>query len=96
MPPFCRCRAIEYHSLAKPSVLFLFTVVGVIAPDQKRSADMSISVAVPVNKSARVRALKANHPYMTPEDIAATTGMRLDLVNAALSKGDCGRNRSPD
>lgn len=49
---------------------------------------MPISVAVPVNKSAQVRALKANHPYMTSEDIAATTGMRLDLVNAALSKGE--------
>lgn len=49
---------------------------------------MPISVAVPVNKSAQVRALKAKHPYMTPEDIAATTGTPLHLVNVALSKGE--------
>jgi hypothetical protein len=49
---------------------------------------MSISVAAPVNQSARVRALKQQHPYMSPEDIAATTGLRLANVRAALRKGE--------
>lgn len=49
---------------------------------------MPVSVAAPVNQSARVRALKAQHPYMTPEDIAATTGLHLANVTAALGKGE--------
>ena len=49
---------------------------------------MTLSVAAPVNQSARVRALKQQHPYMTPEDIAATTGLRLANVKAALGKGE--------
>lgn len=49
---------------------------------------MTLSVAAPMNQSARVRSLKEQHPYMTPEDIAATTGLRLANVKAALGKGE--------
>lgn len=49
---------------------------------------MPISVAAPVNQSARARTLKQQHPYLTPEDIAATTGLRLANVKAALGKGE--------
>lgn len=49
---------------------------------------MPISVAAPINQSARVRELKRQHTYMTPEDIAATTGLQLNQVKSALGKGE--------
>lgn len=49
---------------------------------------MAKSIAAPINQSARVRALKQRHPYMTPADIAATTGLPISHVKAALGKGE--------
>lgn len=43
-----------------------------------------MSIAVPINSSARARQLKALHPYLTPKDISETTGIPLARVKAAL------------
>jgi hypothetical protein len=45
-----------------------------------------MSIAIQPNQSARVRQLKADHPYLEPEDLARLTGADLSLVKAALSR----------
>jgi len=52
---------------------------------------MPISVAAPVNQSARLRELKKRHPYFTNQDLVTLTGIPLKNVNAALAKGEARR-----
>lgn len=48
---------------------------------------MPISIAAPVNQSARVRELRKQHPYFTDQDLVTLTGIPLKNVKAALGKG---------
>lgn len=43
-------------------------------------------IAIQPNRSEQVRQLAARHPYLTPDDIAATTGLTLKAVKAALER----------
>ena len=54
-------------------------------------------IAVQPNLSERVRQLAARHPYLTPDDLAATTGLKLKAVKAALARGrrDRPKSRAP-
>ncbi|MDB5539256.1 MAG: hypothetical protein JWQ89_983 [Devosia sp.] len=45
-----------------------------------------MTIAIQPNQSARIRQLKADHPYLEPQDIAQMTGADLGLVKAALSR----------
>ncbi|MDB5540498.1 MAG: hypothetical protein JWQ89_2225 [Devosia sp.] len=45
-----------------------------------------MTIAVQPNQSARIRQIKADHPYLEPKDIAQMTGADLSLVKAALSR----------
>jgi hypothetical protein len=45
-----------------------------------------MSIQVQPSQSDRVRALAAQHPYMTPHDIAALSDIPLKLVKAALTR----------
>ncbi len=45
-----------------------------------------MSIAVPVNHSARIRQLAQQHPYLSPADIAENTGLPLKHVKAALGR----------
>lgn len=45
-----------------------------------------MTIAIQPNQSARVRKLKADHPYLEPRDIAEMTGADLGLVKAALKR----------
>lgn len=45
-----------------------------------------MSIAVAPSKADRVRQLALQHPYLTPHDIAATTGIRLPEVKVALKR----------
>lgn len=45
-----------------------------------------MSIAVAPSKADRVRQLALQHPYLTHHDIAATTGIRLPEVKAALKR----------
>ncbi len=44
-------------------------------------------IAIQPNRSEQVRQLAARHPYLTPDDIAATTGLKVKAVKAALERG---------
>ena len=43
-------------------------------------------IAIQPNLSERVRQLAARHPDLTPADLAAATGLRLDTVKSALNR----------
>ncbi|MDB5538774.1 MAG: hypothetical protein JWQ89_501 [Devosia sp.] len=45
-----------------------------------------MTIAIQPNQSARIRQLKAEHPYLEPKDIAQMTGADIGLVRAALSR----------
>ena len=45
-----------------------------------------MSIAVPVNASARVRELKDKQPHLTPAELASITGVPLKNVKAALQR----------
>jgi hypothetical protein len=45
-----------------------------------------MSIQVRPSQSDRVRALAAQHRYMTPHNIAALSGIPLKLVKAALAR----------
>ena len=45
-----------------------------------------MTIAIQPNQSARIRNLKAEHPYLEPKDIAVMTGTDLSLVKAALGR----------
>lgn len=47
-----------------------------------------MSIAAPVNESARIRELKRRYPFFTHQDLAALTGIALKNVRAALEKGE--------
>lgn len=56
-----------------------------------------MSISAPINQAARARALKRQHPYLSPADIAGLTGWPLANVKAALkAKGrDTPKSRRP-
>ena len=45
-----------------------------------------MNIAIKPSKATKVRALKEAHPYLTAQDIAATTGINLREVNGALKR----------
>jgi hypothetical protein len=45
-----------------------------------------MSIQVQPSHADHIRALAAQHPYMTPHDIAALSGVPLKLVKAALAR----------
>ena len=45
-----------------------------------------MSIAVPVNASARVRELRDRQPHLTPAELASITGVPLKNVKAALQR----------
>lgn len=45
-----------------------------------------MTIAIQTSKADRVRLLAQRHPYLTPRDITATTGIPLDEVRAALKR----------
>lgn len=49
---------------------------------------MTVSVAAPVNQSARIREMNRRYPFFTAQDLATLTGMSLKNVRAALEKGE--------
>lgn len=53
-----------------------------------------MSIAIPINSAARARQLKAQHSYLTPKDIAETTGIPLKNVKAALKAKSGGKLKS--
>ena len=48
---------------------------------------MTVAIATSNNRSERLRALSAKHPYMTTLDIAKLTGESHRLVKLALGRG---------
>lgn len=44
-------------------------------------------IAIKPNQSERVRILAERHPYLSPEELASTTGLKMKAVKAALSHG---------
>lgn len=67
-------------------VLTLFTVL--VWHSEQQESPLTIAIAAPSNRSARLRALAERHPYMTPLDIAKLTGEPLRLVQLALTRDD--------
>ena len=51
-------------------------------------------IAVQTNRSEQVLQLSARDSHLTPADIAATTGLKLRVVKAALSHGRCDNPKS--
>lgn len=43
-------------------------------------------IAIQPNRSEQVRQLAERDPHLTPDDLAATTGMKLKAVKAALAR----------
>jgi hypothetical protein len=53
-----------------------------------------VPIAIQPNRSEQVRRLPKRHPYLTPDDIAQTTGLWLKGVKAALIRGQRDKPKS--